>query len=217
MHNTVTLGAVFLLLGQRSSLTNGPWRALDTSHGLCCASRSSRQPCHQLPTRLTPLAPAPGCSWCFHDPAFPCPPTTLRMALLHTPPTLCPSCRLRFPPRDVLQHTRGGESVSVPVPFQGPFPACGYSNVRRAIFYLSKQGSMFAGKHFGAACQRAYPPVPYRNVKHQHAASHKDCNVFPFIHKNVLLINHPPAVARTQAALPYAGARRAGRAAKCLV
>lgn len=80
--------------------------------------------------------------------------------------------------------------------------------MRCAIFYLSKQGSMFAGKHFGAACQRAYPPIPHRNVKHQHAASHKDCNVFPFIHKNVLLINHPPAVARTRAALPYAGARR---------
>lgn len=67
---------------------------------------------------------------------------------------------------------------------------------------------MFTGKHFREACQRAYPPIPYRNVKHQHAANRKDCNVFAFIHKNVLLINHPLAVAKTEATLPYANARR---------
>lgn len=67
---------------------------------------------------------------------------------------------------------------------------------------------MFAGKHFREACQFTYPPIPYRNVKHQHAANHKDCDVFPLIHKNVLLINHPLAVAKNVATLPYANARQ---------
>lgn len=51
--------------------------------------------------------------------------------------------------------------------------------------HLSQQGGMFAGKHFRAACQRAYPPLPYRNTKHQHAANRNHRNVFPFRQKNV--------------------------------
>lgn len=69
---------------------------------------------------------------------------------------------------------------------------------------------MLTGKHPREACQGADPPIPYRNVKHQHAASHADWDVFPFLHQNVLLINHPLAVAKTEATLPYATARRDG-------
>lgn len=60
---------------------------------------------------------------------------------------------------------------------------------------------MFADKHFRAACQQADPSIPPRAVEHQTAASHRDHNVFPFIHKNVLLMN-PLSVASAEAALP---------------